>query len=196
MLPLPHTVPDRASAPSSRPGMGRTQLARLSPFPLEGLSRPEPQPLPSHGPSASSSPFPQLGGGEWAGGRRSRLRSLMISCPHHSFLSHAGGEEEQRQAGSKRGAGTAGHRDRASGSWGTGPSSGSEPRNCRHRPHTQSSEEVGSLSPKGGRSCLPLPPDPRLGPAQSHTPPAAALPRGAAVRQGLGQVLCRWKRTR
>ncbi|XP_028735725.1 linker for activation of T-cells family member 1 isoform X2 [Peromyscus leucopus] len=128
--------------------MGRTQLARLSPFPLEGLSRPEPQPLPSHGPSASSSPFPQLGGGEWAGGRRSRLRSLMISCPHHSFLSHAGGEEEQRQAGSKRGAGTAGHRDRASGSWGTGPSSGSEPRNGRHRPHAQSSEEVGVVEPQ------------------------------------------------
>lgn len=26
----------------------------------------------------------------------------MISCPHHSFLSHAGGEKE-RQAGSKKG---------------------------------------------------------------------------------------------
>lgn len=48
----------------------------------------------------------------------------MISCLHHSFLSHAGGEEE-KQAGNKKGAGTAGHRDRATGSWGTGPNSGS-----------------------------------------------------------------------
>lgn len=48
----------------------------------------------------------------------------MISCLHHSFLSHAGGEEE-KQAGNKKGAGTAGHRDCATGSWGTGPNSGS-----------------------------------------------------------------------
>lgn len=78
----------------------------------------------------------------------------MISCPHHSFLSHAGGEKE-RQAGSKKGAGTAGHRDRAAGSWGTGPSSGSgtstfpEPTLIS----TQSSKRVGPSSPKG-RSCL------------------------------------------
>lgn len=37
----------------------------------------------------------------------------------------ARGGEQERQAGSKKGAGTAGHGDRAAGSWGTGPSSGS-----------------------------------------------------------------------
>lgn len=78
----------------------------------------------------------------------------MISCPHHSFLSHAGGEKE-RQAGSKKGAGTAGHRDRAAGSWGTGPSSGSgtstfpEPTLIP----TQSSKRVRPSSPK--RTQLP-----------------------------------------
>lgn len=104
--------------------MGRPQLAWLARLSLLSggvTSSYSLRPFPLHSPCASS-PFPQLGGGEWAGGRRSRLRSLMISCPHHSFLSHAGGEKE-RQAGSKRRAGTAGHRDPAAGSWGTGPSS-------------------------------------------------------------------------
>lgn len=97
MVPLVHTGPGRASLQFSHPGMRRLQLAWLArvSFPSGGVAsssslRPF---LHTVSPSASS-PFPQLGGGEWAGGRLSRLRSLMISCPHHSFLSHAGGEKE------------------------------------------------------------------------------------------------------
>lgn len=66
----------------------------------------------------------------------------MISCPHHSFLSHAGGEKE-RQTRSKKGAGTAGHGDRAAGGWGAGPSSGSG---------TSSSPDSTPISTQSGKS--------------------------------------------